>query len=155
MAGNRYHAASARTRGRFSTIGAGGTPDGADHQLTDRDDDVGSALYLLRDEIGNAIPPVFGEAVVDDDVLALDVAQVLEPLAKSGCFDRISRRPTRPDPADAGIFAGVCCADGRLGAASRPVSPAITPRRVGPRCVTAAPLSLSPVFTARPRRLAS
>ena len=49
----------------------------ADHQLAERDDDIRSEPRQLCREIGNAIPPTLGEAIVNDDVLALDIAELV------------------------------------------------------------------------------
>src|SRR5262249_11868506 len=46
------------------------------------------------------IVAILAEAIIDEDVLALDVAELAQPLAKSPRLGRISRRSSTPDPAD-------------------------------------------------------
>src|SRR6516164_1893039 len=79
---------------------AGQTLDLANRHVTECDQDIGPQRYQLRDELGNGIGPALAETVIDNDVLALDEAELLQPLAKSGRLDRVSRRSSSPDPAD-------------------------------------------------------
>ena len=80
--------------------GRGGALDGTDRQVTERDQDIRLELHQLGGEIGNAIVAALAEAVIDDDVLTLGVAELVQPLAKPRGLDRVSRRSSVPDPAD-------------------------------------------------------
>ena len=80
--------------------GRGDALDRPDRQVTERDQDIRPELHQLSGEIGNAIIAALAEAVIDDDVLTLDIAELFQPLAESRRLDRISRRSSRPDPAD-------------------------------------------------------
>ncbi len=66
-----------------------------------------------------------GEAEFEDDVPALDIAEVAQPSRNASKFSVASfsagvKTPTR------GIFAVACWADGRSGARSRAAAPAMT-----------------------------
>jgi hypothetical protein len=80
--------------------GRGDALDGTDRQVTERDYHIRPELHQLGGEIGSAVIAALAEAVIDYDVLTLDIAELFQPLAKSRRLDRVSCRSSIPDPAD-------------------------------------------------------
>ncbi len=80
--------------------GRGDSLEGADRKVAECDQDILPELHQLGGEIGHAIVAALAEAVLDDDVLPFDIAKLFQALAKSRHLRRISRRSSRPDPAD-------------------------------------------------------
>jgi len=58
-------------------------------------------VHQLGGKFGSAINVALTEAIVDADVLALDIAELLQTLAEARDLGRISRRSPVPDLADA------------------------------------------------------
>src|SRR6266404_4686732 len=54
----------------------------ADRKVTECDQDIRPELHQLGGKIGNTIGPPLAKAVVDDNVLPLDIAELLKPFAK-------------------------------------------------------------------------
>jgi hypothetical protein len=80
--------------------GRGHSLEGADRKVTNCDQDIRLELHQLGGEVGQEVVAALAEAIVDDDVLPLDIAELHQPLAKSRHLGRISGRSSSPDPAD-------------------------------------------------------
>src|SRR5262249_48767202 len=83
---------------------AGCIPRGHDARYARRDDDVHREADKLRCDLTEAVGLILGELLLDDDVLALDVAELAQALPERLAVGRARAAPEIANPGDVEVL---------------------------------------------------